>query len=46
MEFQRQHLKTFGIAISPEEAESELLNLAELIRIIQPQKTKENENEE
>jgi hypothetical protein len=46
MEFQRQHLKTFGIAISPEEAETELLSLAELIRITQAHKTKENENEE
>ena len=46
MEFQRQHLKAFGVAISLEEAESELLSLAELIRITQPHKTKENENEE
>lgn len=46
MKFQKLHLETFGEAISPEKAESELLNLAELIRITQPPKTKENEYEE
>ena len=45
MEFQKLHLETFGELISPETAESELLSLAELIRITQPHKTKEDENE-
>lgn len=46
MEFQKLHLKAFGESISLEAAEVELLNLAELIRITQPHKTKEDENEE
>lgn len=45
-EFQKLHLKTFGEPILPEAAELELLSLAELIRITQPLKTKENEHEE
>lgn len=46
MEFQELHHKKFGMPISPEEAEFELLSLAELIRIAHPHKTKENEDEE
>ena len=34
-EFQKRYLTTFGERISPETAESELLSLAELIRITQ-----------
>jgi hypothetical protein len=44
-EFQKLHLKTFGEQIMPEAAELELLSLAELLRIVQPLKNKENENE-
>ena len=44
-EFQELHLKTFGELILPEAAEQELLSLAELVRITQPIKTKENEDE-
>ena len=44
-EFQELHFKKFGEVISPEVAELELLSLAELIRITQPMKTKEIENE-
>ena len=44
-EFQELHLKTFGKPILPEAAELELLSLAELVRITQPVKTKENEDE-
>lgn len=44
-EFQELHLKKFGEPILPEAAELELLSLAELVRITQPVKTKETENE-
>lgn len=44
-EFQELHLKIFGEPISPEAAELELSSLAELIRITQPHKIKEIENE-
>lgn len=44
-EFQELHLRTFGEPILPGAAELELLSLAELVRIAQPIKTKENENE-
>lgn len=43
-EFQELHLKIFGESIAPEAAELELLNLAELVRITQPIRTKENED--
>lgn len=42
--FQELHLKKFGEPILPEAAELELLSLAELVRITQPIKTKEDEN--
>lgn len=45
-EFQKLHLKTFGEPISLETAELELLNLADLVRITQSHKIKEDENEE
>lgn len=44
-EFQDLHLKKFGEPILPEVAELELLSLAELVRITQPVKPKENEDE-
>lgn len=44
-EFQEQYLETFGEPILPEAAELELLSLAELVRITQPVRTKENEDE-
>lgn len=44
-EFQKLHLKKFGESISLEAAEMELLNIAELVRITQPYKAKEDENE-
>lgn len=44
-EFQGLYLKTFGEPILPEAAELELLSLAELVRITQPIRTKENEDE-
>jgi len=44
-EFQELYLKTFGEPILPEAAELELLNLAEIVRITQPVKTKETKNE-
>lgn len=43
--FQELHLKAFGEQITPEAAELELLSIAELLRIVQPLKNKENENE-
>lgn len=43
-QFQELHLKKFGESISPEAAESELLSLAELIRITKPIMNKENNN--
>lgn len=44
-EFQELYLKTFNEPILPEAAELELLSLAKLVRITQPVKTKENEDE-
>jgi hypothetical protein len=35
-EFQKRHFEVFGEHISPETAEAELLDLAELVRITQP----------
>ncbi len=35
-EFQKRHFEKFGEHISSEKAEADLLDLAELIRIIQP----------
>jgi hypothetical protein len=42
-EFQKRHLAVFGAAISLETAETELLDLAELIRLTQTI-TKDNDN--
>lgn len=44
-EFQELHQKKFGKRISLEEAELELLSLAELVKIAQPIKSKEIEDE-
>lgn len=40
-EFQKRYLATFGEQISPETAEAELLDLAELVRIIHPKPIKD-----
>ncbi len=45
-EFQERYFKTFGELISPEAAESELLSLAELIRITQHMEIKEIKDEQ
>lgn len=44
-EFQKKYFDAFGEAISAEIAEAELSSLVELIRITQPPKNKENEDE-
>jgi hypothetical protein len=44
-EFQKRHLEVFGERISPENAEAELLDLAELVRITHPKIIKDTDGQ-
>lgn len=44
-EFQKRYFNAFGEHLAPQAAESELLDLAELVRITLPIKIKESEDD-